>query len=246
MDINLSLWDLIIIAVTLIAAFLIIKLVSHFLRKTGERLEIDLTAIQILQEIIKYTIYILALTIILGKLGLNLTTIAVSFGIVGVTVGFAARDIISNFISGLFIFIDKSFKVGDIIEMSNNKGKVIKLSFRTTTMITPDEKIITIPNSSFSKTPYINHTGSEVRRVDLDIIIPYELELEKVIKSLEKAAKRCEWVLNDRKPRVLIKELSDVGIKATLTTWGDDPWKVALYRSSLAKEANKILEYKNA
>lgn len=241
MKIDLSLMDLITIAITLIAAFLIIKLTYHFIKKTGSRLEIDATVIQVLQEIVKYTIYVIALTIILGELGIDVTAIAVSLGIAGVAVGFASRDIISNFISGLFILVDKSFKVGDVIEMSNQRGRVIKMAFRITTIITPDKRIITIPNSLFSKNLYLNHTASERRRVDLDIVIPYETKLEDVIKSLEDAAARCRWTLDEPKPKVLIKELSDVGVKAVLEAWTDDPWKVAEYRSSLAKEVKGLL-----
>ncbi len=235
---------IVIIIVTLIGASLIIKWATYFLKRARNKWDMDVTLIQVIHEIIKYSIYVIALVIILKELGLDLTGVALSLGIVGVAVGFGARDTISNFISGLFILADKSFRVGDIIEVSNKRGKVVKMGFRLTTLITFDKKIITVPNSSFSTSAYTNYTASEIRRVDLDITIPYEVELEETLKSLEDVASSCGWVLKKPKPKVIVKELSDVGIKLTLCTWINDPWNVTESRLLLAKEVKKILAKK--
>lgn len=243
---SIEIYDIIVIAITIILGFIIIRWFTYFLKKTGTRLDVDVTLIQVLREIIKYTIIAIVITVILKQLGIDITAIALSFGIVGIAVGFASRDIIANFISGMFVIADKSFRVGDIIEVSNKKGKVIKMGLRLTTIQTYDKKIITVPNSIFSTNPYINYTGSDLRRVDLDITIPYEEELEKTLKSLENVASKCDWVLKKPKPKVIIKELSDTGVKLMLCIWTNDPWKVTESKSLLAKEVNKILVNKNA
>ena len=241
---NLQPDDLIIIAVTLVGSFLIIRWISYFLKKTGTRWDIDVTLIQVLTEIIKYTIYVAAVAIILGVVGLDITAIAVSLGVVGIAVGFAARDTLSNFISGMFVLADKNFRVGDIIEVSNQRGRVIKMSFRQTTILTYDKKIITIPNSIFSTSAFINHTASNIRRVDLDITLPYDVELEKAMASLLDMASACDWVLKKPKPKTIVRELPDVGVKLTLCVWIDNPWKIAESKSLLAKEAKKLLRDK--
>lgn len=246
MQIDPIIVDVVTIAVTLIAAFLIIKLINHFIRMAIEQFNFEITMIQVFQEIVKYTVIVFAVVIILNELGINVSGLVLSLGIVGVAVGFAARDTLSNFISGLFILGDKSFKVGDIIEVSQVKGEVFKVGFRVTTILTPDKKTITIPNSSFSNSPYINYTYIQKRRVDLDLTIPYELKLDDAIKSLENAASKLSWVLNKPEPNILIKELSDTGIKATLNVWVDDPWKIAEYKSSLAKNVKDLLVSDNA
>jgi len=172
---------------------------------------------------------------------LDISAIVLSLGIVGIAVGFAARDTLSNFIAGIFILVDKSFRVGDIIEMSGQSGKVIKLGLRVTTIKTVDNKLITIPNSTFSKNIYINSTAQETRRVGLDVNIPYEMKLEETINSLVETASNCKWALPEPKPNVLIKEMTDTGIKATLNVWVSDPWKVATYRSQLALKVKGLL-----
>ncbi|HML05312.1 MAG TPA: mechanosensitive ion channel family protein [Methanobacterium sp.] len=233
--------DILVIIITLIGAFLIIKWFTFFLKRSKEKWDIDATLIQVLNEIITYSIYAIAIIIILNELGFNITAIAVSLGIFGIAIGFGARDTISNFISGIFILADKSVRVGDIIEISNQKGKVSQLGFRTTTLTTYDKRVIKVPNSIFSSSPYINYTTSEIRRVDLNITIPYSLPLEKTIKALTDTASASEEALKKPKPKVIVKELSDVGVKLKLCIWINDPWRVTSSRSNLARDINKVL-----
>ncbi|MEL7669845.1 mechanosensitive ion channel family protein [Methanobacterium sp.] len=242
---NIHFDDIIAMGVTLIVAFLIVRLTSRFLKNTQVKWDLDVTMVQVLNEIIKYTIYLIAAAVILGLFGINLTAIAVSLGVVSIVVGFAARDTLSNFIAGMFIFLDKSFRVGDIVEVSNQKGKVVKMGFRLTTIITYDKKIITIPNALFSTNPFINHTASDTRRVDLDIVIPYTMNLEETSKSLEDMAAGCDWVLKKPKPKVIVRELIDVGVRLTLCVWVNDPWRVTEHRSALGKAAKKLLRDEN-
>ena len=233
--------DIIVTIIILIASFLIIKWASMFINNTGKKFESDQTLIQVINELIKYTVYAFAVTLILNEIGINITAIAVSLGIVGIAVGFAARDTISNFIAGLFVLGDKSFKVGDIIEISNQKGKVMIMGFRVTKLVTPDNNIITIPNSNFSKNVHINHTPLEEKRVDLDVTIPYSVDIEDITKSFDELTSGFKWALDEPKANVNINELSDIGIKAMLSVWVDDPWKVADYRSIIAKKIGPLL-----
>ncbi|WJI10070.1 mechanosensitive ion channel family protein [Methanobacterium sp. CWC-01] len=241
MQIDPLLQKVIISAVTLIGSYIIYEIISHFLKRIGKRLDTDLTVIQVLKEIFKYTIIALAITLILKVWGLDVGPLILSLGIVGIAVGFAARDTLSNFISGMFILAEKSFRVGDTIEISGQRGKIQKMGFRVTTMTTPDNKVITVPNSAFSKTPYLNFTTMDTRRVDLKINISYPLDLEQITPALLKAAGSLSWARSNPKPKILIKELSDVGVKATLSVWTNKPQKVAEYRTQLAERVKGIL-----
>ena len=169
---NPLLKDIIVSLIIIGAALGIVKWTSIFINQTGKRFDSEATLIQVINEIIRYSVYAIALTLILNELGINITAIALSLGIVGIAVGFAARDTISNFIAGLFVLADKSFKVGDIIEISDYKGKVHVMGFRVTKLITPDNNIVSIPNSNFSKNVHVNHTPLEEKRVDLAITVP--------------------------------------------------------------------------
>jgi small conductance mechanosensitive channel len=233
--------DIIVSVIIVVASFLIIKWTSRFINNSGKKFESDPTLIQVINELIKYTVYALALTLILNEIGINITAIALSLGIVGIAVGFAARDTFSNFISGLFVLGDKSFKVGDIIEIADQKGKVLFMGFRVTKLITPDNNIISIPNSNFSKNVHVNHTPLEEKRVDLDVTIPYNVKIEDVNKKFLDTIAEFHWVLDEPKANIIINELSDTGIKTTLSVWVADPWKTAEYRSTIAGKIRPLL-----
>ena len=113
--------------------------------------DLNLTAHYLFKDIVKYTVIIVAIAWILHVLGINLESIIISLGVVGIVIGFASQDIVSNFISGIFVISDKRIKVGEVIEVNGFKGTIKKVGFRNTTMINQDNYEITIPNSVLSK-----------------------------------------------------------------------------------------------
>jgi len=241
MQIRIIIEGLIVIGVTIIATFIITRWLSHVIYKSAEKWDLDLTVINVLNDIIKYTLYILALAIILKWFGIDLTGLVLSIGILGVAVGFAARDTLANFISGLFILADKSFKVGDIIEISNQKGTVIRMGFRTTTICTSDNKIITIPNSLFSKNPHVNYTASHKRRIDLKVNIPIGVNIKEFEEKIKGLIIGTNGILSKPEPKLIILEIADTGIIAKVTAWTNKTDKVAHYRSIIAKKVKKII-----
>lgn len=238
--------DIIGIAVILILAFVSIRVINYFLEKSEKHLELEETVTQVLEEIFKYTILFIAFVLVLNELGIDVSAFVLSLGIVGIAVGFAARDTLSNFISGLFILGHKSFKVGDIIEVSKHFGTVTQMGFRMTTLITPDNKVINIPNSLFSTDIYLNYTALDKRRVELAVSIPLDIDLDKAIESMEKKISSLSWVLKVPKPNIVVSEIMELGVKATVNVWIDDPWSVLKYRTELARELKEHLVQKNA
>ncbi|MEN6591914.1 MAG: mechanosensitive ion channel family protein [Methanobacterium sp.] len=233
--------DVITISIILILAFVSMRIINYFLEKTGKHLELELTVIQVLEEIFKYTIIFIAVVLVLHELGIDVSAFVLSLGIVGIAVGFAARDTLSNFISGMFILGHKSFKVGDIIEVSNHVGTVTQMGFRMTTLTTQDNKIINIPNSLFSTDIYLNYTAEEKRRVELAVTIPLDIDLDKAIESMEEKISSLNWTLKLPEPKIIIQEITEVGVKATINVWIDDPWSVLKYRTELARELKQYL-----
>ncbi len=242
MQLNMILEALIVIGAALSFTFIITRWISRLLYKSAERWELDLTLIQVLNDIIKYTLYILAAAIILKWFGIDLTGLILSIGIVGVAVGFAARDTLANFISGLFILADKSFKVGDVIEVSNQKGTVTKMGFRTTRICTPDNKIITIPNSLFSKNPYVNYTASHKRRIDFKVNIPLDVDVKEFEEKIKETIKKIDGILPEPEPSLIILEIADTGIIAKVTAWTDKTDKVVYYKSMIGENIKQFVK----
>jgi len=227
--------------ITLIISFILIKLFSFLINKATKKFDIEITIKYLLKDLVKYLIYIVAFIIILTLAGIDVNGLFVSLGIVGITIGFAARDIISSFVSGIFILFDKTVKVGEIIEVQNIKGEVKKLGFRTTTVVTPDNLIVTIPNGVLAKTPYINHNFFDEQRIDLDVIIPFNVDINKFKDIFIQEIFTLEWVLEDSPPRVIVKEMIDTGIRLKISAWAQDYSKIEIYRLNLADKVRKII-----
>ncbi|MDR3063399.1 MAG: mechanosensitive ion channel family protein, partial [Methanobrevibacter sp.] len=109
--------------IIIIATFIISKILTIIINKL-KRNKRDMTLVYLIIDLIHYIVYIIAILLIFEVFGIDLTSIFVSIGIVGISVGFAAKDIISNFMSGIFLISDKSVKVGDTLEVSGIKGKI--------------------------------------------------------------------------------------------------------------------------
>ena len=146
-----NLVNIIYILLIIIGGFVFMKIGDRILNKIEQEFDLNLTAHYLFKDIIKYTIIIIAFAWILHVLGINLESIIISLGVVGIVIGLASQDIVSNFISGIFVISDKKVKVGEVIEVDGFKGTIKKVGFRNTTMINQDNFEITIPNSVLSR-----------------------------------------------------------------------------------------------
>jgi small conductance mechanosensitive channel len=232
---------LISIIILIIITIIIIKILTFIINKVTKKFDLELTVSYLLKDFFKYIIYIIAITIGLKIFGVDIKSIIWSLGIISLSIGFAGRDIISNFISGIFILSDKTVKVGEVIETDDVHGKIKKVGFRTTTLLTADNSLITIPNSVFSSNPYINHTYLNEHRIDLDLLITYEVDLITWKKELVKKVSNLNWVLNTSEPKVFVKEFNEEGIKIVISVWAKDYFKIEEYRLILANEIRKLL-----
>jgi small-conductance mechanosensitive channel len=231
--------NIIAIAVILIVAHVLINVLSYLINKFGAKIELEKTLEYLTKDLVKYLIYIIAFIIILEVIGIDISGILISLGIIGVVIGFAARDVISNFMSGIFLLADKTVKVGEFIGVGNVEGKVKKLGFRTTTLITSDNLVVTIPNSVLSKNPYTNHTYFDETRVDLEVLVPYEIDLDEFKSSLLKTISKLNWVLKDIHPKIFMTEMNETGIKLKISAWFNEYSKIEEYRMDLANVIRK-------
>ncbi len=230
------------VVIILIATLISVKVSSLLINRVSKRFGIELTFNYLLKDLVKYLIYIIAFLMILDIVGIDVNALIVSLGVVGITLGFAARDVISSFLSGIFILADKTVKVGEVIEVNDVKGKVTKMGFRTTTIVTVDNLIVTIPNTVLAKNPYTNYTFFDKYRIDLNIIIPFNVDIGNFEKTLIQRVSNLNWVLIDSSPKVDIIEMNENGIKVKISAWGENYSRIDCYRLDLANEVRKLIE----
>jgi len=149
-----------------------------------------------------------------------------SAGIVGIAVGFAAKDTLANLFAGIFILADAPYKLGDFIILdAGERGQVTDIGIRSTRLLTRDDIEITLPNAVIANSKIINETGGphEKRRVRVNVGVAYGSDIDKVRAVLENVAGNCEFIAKDPKPRVRFHEMGDSSLNFHLLAWINRP-----------------------
>ncbi len=201
---------------TIIIGFWLSSKASSMVRKQMSTLQrVDKTLAPILASIIRYAGFILTLVVALGQFGVQTTSIIAVLGAAGLAIGLALQGTLSNVASGIMLLLLRPFSVGDWIETNSISGTVREIGLFATQIDTFDNIYITVPNSSIWSETIINNSRHHIRRMDLDIGIGYNSDLNEVEKALMKltADKR---ILLDPEPQFLVVDYEDSAIKVRL------------------------------
>ena len=160
--------------------------------------------------------------IILLLWGINPVGLLASAGIVGIAVGFAAKDTLANLFSGVFILADRPYKLGDYVNLaSGERGKVTQIGIRSTRILTRDDIEITIPNGLIGNAMVVNESGgpSQRSRIRFSIQCAYQSDLEAVSELLMEIANEEDMICQYPNPRVRVRGFADNGVSLELLTW---------------------------
>lgn len=155
-----------------------------------------------------------------------LTSWLASAGVIGIAVGFAAKDTLSNLFAGIFIVADSPYKVGDFIVLDNTtRGQVLEIGIRSTRLLTRDDVEITVPNAMIANSQIVNQTGGpDVKmRVRVKVEAAYGSDLDQVEKVLLGSVEGVEHVCSEPAPRVRFRAFGASGLAFELLVWVDEP-----------------------
>ena len=146
---------------------------------------------------LKYTLMVFAVVTALGQIGYDITSLIAGLGIAGIALGFAAKDTLSNIVAGIFIFWDRPFYIGDLVEIEDEYGEVQEITLRTTRIVTPDGRMVSIPNQNIAANKIISYTMFPNLRLDMDVTIGVEEPIEKSRQEMLKIVKGDEdfWMI---------------------------------------------------
>ena len=220
-DSNLTLGLLLGLVISIVLLFFIAEVIRKFLaNKVLTRYRLDLGTRQSISTIVKYVLIIIGLVTILQNSNVDLSALGILAGAIGVGIGFGLQNITNNFISGLIILFESPIKVGDRIEVDQVYGDVIKISARSTMILTNDNISIIVPNSQFIDNPVINWSHNDRNiRFNIPVGVSYKEDPQKIKSILMKVAKENSGVLDYPEPDVLFKEYNDSSIDFILRLW---------------------------
>ena len=179
--------------------------------------------------------------LLLSVWNVNITPLLASAGILGIIIGIAAQDSIGNFFGGISLYLDKTYKIGDMIQLeSGERGTVVDMSIRSTTILTRDNVAVTVPNAEMNSTQVVNESApARRRRIRLDVGVAYGSDLDTVEEALLECADDEELVLEKPNPVVRFRDFDDSAITAQLQCYIGRPSRWGRARHRLIKHINE-------
>ena len=199
----------------------LIKLVRKIIRKSMNRANAEVGAVQFVDSFVKAALYVLMVLMLASSFGVDAASIVAVLGSAGVAIGLAVQGILSNLAGGVLILILKPFKVGDYIKegAGGNEGTVSEIQIFYTKLVTPDNQTIILPNGNLANSSLINVTAQEFRRLDIKIGISYKADLIKAKTVLREVLQEDVAVQKDRDMLVFVDELAGSSVILGVRCW---------------------------
>lgn len=209
------------------AAIKTVHMILELIARNHERFEIvQERTIPLFEMTLKILLVGAAAYIFLLVWGVNPTAWLASAGVIGIAVGFAAKDTLANLFSGIFIVADAPYKIGDYIVLdSGERGKVTHLGMRSTRLLTRDDVEVTVPNAVIANAKIINESGgpSEKERIRIPVGVAYGSDLDQVCDVLMDVAGSHEEIVKSPAPRVRMRAFGASSVDFELLAWIDHP-----------------------
>ncbi|NND45305.1 MAG: mechanosensitive ion channel, partial [Xanthomonadales bacterium] len=164
----------------------------------------------------------------LDSLGVPVTSVMAVLGAAGLAIGLALKDSLGNFAAGVMLVMFRPFSKGDFVEVAGISGKVEEIRIFSTYLLTPDNKLIVVPNGQVGAEPITNYTRMDTRRVDMMFGVGYDDDLKTARSVLEKICNEHPLVLDEPATKIFVKELGASSVDFAVRPWckTDDYWTV--------------------
>jgi small conductance mechanosensitive channel len=187
----------------------------HLLARTG----FEPAFIGMMENVYRFALVAFGVVMAASQLGINVGAALAGLGVVGLTIGFAAKDSLSNIMAGFLIFWDKPFHVGEWVTLGQHYGKVAEITMRTTRVQTRDNKWIVIPNATVIDEIMINHSTNGETRLQIPVGIGYAQDIAKARAVILDAMRRVDRVMASPEPKVVVNDLGASTVDLLVFVW---------------------------
>lgn len=233
---------IILAVVVLIVGCIVIKAIKKVLAKADRISKLDKTVQGFIKNFVSIVLYLLLTVSIIGILGIPMTSIAAVLASCGLAIGLSLQGALSNFAGGLMILVFKPFRVGDYIEATGASGTVRDISVFYTTLITPDNKRITVPNGDLMNANVTNFSSENSRRVDLQFKVTNDCDNNVVKGVLLRAAEQTQGILKEPEPFARMSAVDDDTYIYTVRAWCENEKYWDIYFDLLENCSNALAE----
>ncbi len=188
---------IVIAIVIVVIGFMVAGMIAGVVAKMMRKRKVDESLVSFLTSLVRWMVIAVAVIAALGRVGIQTGSLVALLGTAGLAVGLALQGNLSHFASGVMILLFRPFTIDHVISCAGHTGGVSEIGLFTTTLVTPDNETIIIPNGAVIGGPIVNYTTRGSRRAHIDVGVAYGTKITDVLPVLEKAAKRCDLVKKD-------------------------------------------------
>jgi small-conductance mechanosensitive channel len=237
---NISIVNIILAIIIIIAGYIISILISKYVIKIMTRAKLSKILVEFTSRVVKIMLILFAVSISIGFLGVDVGAAVISISVVaGFIFGFAFQETLGNLAAGFMIAITKPFKKNDFVEIAGHSGIINNVGASITLLTTLDNKRIIIPNTKVWGEPIVNYTALSTRRIDMKIGIGYNDDIGKAMKVAMEVINKNKNVLKDPEPYIGVSDLGDSSVNLLIRPWvkTDDYWNTKWDLTKSIKES---------
>lgn len=207
---------------------MVVSAVAGWVEKFMRARRMDEVLVKFLTAILHWVLLLFVIIAALSQLGIDTTSMVALLGAAGLAIGLSLQSSLSNLAAGVLLIIFRPFTKGNFVEAGGAMGVVEAISIFTTTLTTPDNKEVIVPNSAVLGNNIVNYSARPTRRVDLVFGVSYGDDLRKAKQLLEEIIAADTRVLSDPAPTIVVGELADSSVNFLVRPWvkSEDYWAV--------------------
>ena len=243
-DISISILDIIIIITVIFLTSVVLRIVLKII--TRNLPTEDKGKFNVVYGYFRWVIYLIIFLITLHNVGVNVTAVFAASAALLIGIGLALQTLFQDIISGVFILIDQTVHVGDIIEIDSKVGRVEEIKLRTTRAVTIDNKVLVIPNHLYLENSLYNWTqNGSTTRENVEVGVAYGSDVQLVRKLLLQAASTNDSVLSEPEPSVVFTNFGESSLDFKLVFTLSDSFKAQFPKSEIRFEIDRLFRENN-
>lgn len=216
-------------AVTIIACIVVAKIVLGISNRTIKKMKLEPTANKFVHSLLRILVYAIAALVVAGTLGVDITSLVAVFSVAGAALALAAQNTLANFFGGVLLLMSKPLLAGEYVVTAGIEGTVLEVSLLHTRFVTPDNRIVVVPNNTIVSNTITNCSRGGTRRVDLKFSVSYHADVDTVKRAMLETMEAHPLVLREPEPpfaRVTAYHESAVEYTARFWCRSTDYWPV--------------------
>ena len=212
----------------LLVGYIAAKMISSTMVRVMEKRRVDTTITRFCGNMTHYAILTFVAIAALGRIGVQTASFVAIIGAAGLAIGLALQGSLSNFASGVLLILFRPLKTGEYVEAAGTSGTVESVQIFTTVLMTPDNKMVVIPNANILNGNIINYSRTGTRRVDLVIGVSYKADLAQTRTVLQSVLEKESRLLKEPSATIGVSALADSSVNFVVRPWvkTEDYWDV--------------------